>query len=46
MDRSNSFRHESEGGEEIMIKISVGAAAADEEDVWGEKLWENAGKSR
>ena len=30
-----------------MIKISVGAAAADEEeDVWGEKLWENAGKSR
>ena len=49
MDRSNSFRHESEGGEgdEIMIEISVGAAAADEEeDVWGEKLWENAGKSR
>ena len=32
MDRSNSFRHESEGGEEIMIKISVGAAAADEEE--------------
>ena len=47
MDRSNSFRHESEGGEEIMIKISVGAAAADEEeDVWGEKLWENSGEEQ
>ena len=48
MDRSNSFRHESEreGGDEIMIKISVGAAAADEEDVWGEKLWENSGEEQ
>ena len=30
-----------------MIKISVGAAAADEEeDVWGEKLWENSGEEQ
>ena len=29
-----------------MIKISAGAAAADEEDVWGEKLWENSGEEQ